>query len=338
MPMLEAIRSIDNSVLQIALVVDENDRLLGSITDGDIRRAILKGVAMDRPVTEVMNASPLSVPPHYQLAELKATMARRGIHQVPVVDAGSRVIDLVIIDDLIKPGAVRDNWVILMAGGQGMRLRPLTEAVPKPLVEVGGKPLLESIIEKFVAQGFVRFQVSVNYLGNQIKARFKDGREWNAEIRYIDESEPLGTAGALSLLDIAPKEPIVVMNADLMTEIDFSKMLDFHREREALATMAVREYDLQVPFGVVNVNDSAIVSIDEKPAQRFLVNAGIYVLEPETLKRIPRNTHLDMPTLFGQWIEEGRTCAAFPIHEYWLDVGRLEDLSRANKRAQETHS
>lgn len=331
--LLETIRSIENSVLQIALVVDDEGRLLGSVTDGDIRRAILSRIDMDQSVTKAMNPNPFSVAPEFDLESMKVLMARRGIHQVPVVDTENRVIDLIIIDDLIKQGAPRDNWVILMAGGQGMRLRPLTEATPKPLVEVGGKPVLESILEKFISQGFTNFYISVNYLGEQIKDRFRDGRQWNAKICYIDERMPLGTAGALGLIDETPGCPVIVMNADLVTNIDFTKMLDFHHEQGALATMAVREYDLQVQFGVVNVDDSAIVSIDEKPVHRFLVNAGIYVLEPEALNCISKNTAMDMPTLFDHWINEGRACAAFPIHEYWLDIGRMEDLSRANHKA-----
>jgi len=221
-----------------------------------------------------------------------------------------------------------------MAGGLGKRLRPLTENIPKPLIEVGGKPILETILEKFVDQGFQRFYISVNYKRDLIKDHFGSGKKWDVEIRYLDENEALGTAGALSLIPETPDKPIIVMNGDLMTDVDFGMMMDFHDDHRAMGTMGVRKYDFQVQFGVVQIENGSISSVNEKPVQKFLVNAGIYVLAPETLKDIPKGQQIDMPTLFNNWTISGKTCAAFPIHEYWLDVGRVEDLEIAEQKAK----
>jgi dTDP-glucose pyrophosphorylase len=334
---LSTIKSIDKSVLQIALVVDSERRLLGSVTDGDIRRAILNGIPMEAAISTVMNQSPYWVSPDYDLKKVKATMTARHYRQVPVLDHDRQVVDLIVIDDLLKSGAKHDNWVVLMAGGQGTRLRPLTENTPKPLIEVGGKPILETILESFVNQGFSKFYISVNYRGEQIKARFGNGAAWNAVIRYLDEQAPLGTAGALSLIKDLPESPLIVMNADLVTDVDFSKMLDFHQDHDSFATMAVREYDIQVQFGVVEIDDGVIRGINEKPVHRFLVNGGIYTLQPESLASIPHDMKMDMPTMFETWIAAGERCVAFPVHEYWLDVGRIEDLTFAEQKAKTTN-
>lgn len=329
---LTAIESIERGVLQIALVLDDDGRLIGSVTDGDVRRAILKGITLDQPVERAMNGAPFSVTPNHDKDELKATMLARRLHQVPVIDGERRVIDLVIIDDLVKNGQTRENWVVLMAGGLGKRLHPLTENTPKPLIEVGGKPLLEGIVENFVSQGFSRFYISINYKGDQIRNHFGDGGMWNSEIRYLSENIPMGTAGALSLIDPPPETPLIVMNGDLLTEIDFNRALEFHDEQGATGTMGVRSYDFQVDFGVVDIDNGCISAINEKPVHKFFVNAGIYVLEPSALADIPRDTATDMPALFESWMAAGKNCAAFPIHEYWLDVGRIEDLERAREQ------
>lgn len=332
---LNAIESIERGVLQIALVVDNDNRLVGSVTDGDVRRAILKGANLNQSVSTVMNATPFRVHRGYDLAAVRETMLARRIHQVPVVDNEGRVIDLVIFDELVKGRQARDNWVVLMAGGRGSRLHPLTENTPKPLLKVGEKPLLEIILEKFVNQGFDNFFISINYQGNQIKQHFASGEKWSVNIRYLEEDRALGTAGALSLLPKKPQSPFIVMNADLMTDIDFSRIIEFHYEQEAVGTMGVRAYDFQVDFGVVEIDDGRISQISEKPVHKFLVNAGIYVLDPIALSDIPDNTMIDMPTLFEKWIQADRRCAAFPIHEYWLDVGRVEDLERAKRDVAE---
>ncbi len=326
----QAIEVIDIGANQICLVVDQEEHLLGTVTDGDVRRAILRGLDMEAPVELVMNREPHVAAPDESDEVLLNRMMTEVIRQIPLLDAGGRVVGLAYIDNLLKPAERRDNWVVLMAGGLGTRLHPLTETAPKPLLSVGDKPLLETILESFVHYNFHRFYISLNYKGEMIKDHFGDGSRWNAEIRYIEEDRRLGTAGALRLIPQRPETPIMVMNGDLLTRVNFQYLLDYHRQHLSKATMCVRAYDFQIPFGVVKIEGTRIKEIDEKPLQSFFVNAGIYVLEPELIDLIPADQYFDMTTLFETVIEAGHTTAVFPIREYWLDVGRMDDLSQAN--------
>ena len=330
-PLAEAIRIIDASSKQICLVVDDAERLLGTITDGDVRRAILNSIPLDAPAERVMNRAPITLASEHDREQAMQLMRSRQIHQIPIVDAGRRVVGLVLIDDLMQAEQRADNWVVLMAGGLGSRLRPLTEATPKPMLKVGSKPLLEIILENLVRQEFRRFYVSVNYRAEVIKEYLGDGSRWGVEIRYVDENERLGTAGPLTLLPEAPTSPILVMNADLLTKVDLRRLLDYHREHNATATITVREYDFQVPYGVVTVEGNRVGAIDEKPVQRFFVNAGIYVIEPRVIGRIPKNKFVDMPDVFRDLVADGATTVAFPIREYWLDIGHMDDFQQANR-------
>lgn len=325
----EAIQTIDEGAIQIALVVDGENRLLGTVTDGDIRRGILKGVSLGDSVRCIMNSRPIIADADESREKILETMKQTRLHQIPVVDARGRLVSVEILDELLKVSN-RENWVMLMAGGLGSRLRPLTDDCPKPLLKVGSKPLLEIILENFLEYGFRKFYLSVNYKAEMVKEYFGDGARWGADIRYVHEDRRLGTAGALSLLPEKPVLPLIVMNGDLLTKVNFQQLLDFHAEHGAKATMCVREYDLQVPYGVVRIENHRILSIDEKPVQRFFVNAGIYVLEPETLDCIPPSAYFDMPDLFLKLIEQKRETSVFPIREYWLDVGHMEDFARAN--------
>jgi dTDP-glucose pyrophosphorylase len=326
----EAIQSINDTAQQICLIVDDDECLLGTITDGDIRRGLLRGVAMDDGVSTVMNGNPVVAAGGISNDGLLQQMTAHRLRQVPLVDAKNRILGLSHLHDLIMPSSDRDNWVVLMAGGLGTRLRPLTDTVPKPLVQVGNKPLLETIIENFAQQNFRKFYISVNYKANAIKQHFGGGEKWGVEIRYLEEQTRLGTAGALRLMDNRPKLPMIVMNGDLLTRVNFCDLLDYHNDHHSKATMCVREYDFQVPFGVVEIEGNQIRKIDEKPIHRFFVNAGIYVLDPELIDRIPANEPFDMTDLFDGLIKEREPTAAFPIHEYWLDIGKIEDLHRAN--------
>ena len=332
--LLTAIKVLDLSALQIALVVDDEEHFLGTVTDGDIRRAILRGISLSDSLDQVMNKSPFFISQGDDRNELIKTMTARQFSHAPVVDNENHIIDLIKLDNLVRGTKQHSNWVVLMAGGQGTRLRPLTNSAPKPLIPVGGKPILESIVENFIAEGFRQFYISVNYKSDMIKEYFGDGKKWGAEIRYLNEADALGTAGPLSLIEKCPTEQLIVMNADLMTDVNFSKMLNFHIEMGAAATMGVREYDFQVQFGVVDLKDGFISKINEKPLQRFLVNGGIYILEPKILSLVPPGQFFDMPVLFDMLIERKEKCSAFPIHEYWLDVGRIEDLENAEWRAK----
>jgi dTDP-glucose pyrophosphorylase len=329
-PLREAIAKIDKSALQVALVLNPDNTLAGLVTDGDIRRFILSGKDLDVPVCEVMNSQPTTVLESVPRSEMLALMRRKVIHHLPLVNAENQVVDLSTLDDLI--GIVkRPNWVVIMAGGLGTRLYPLTKDRPKPLLTVGGKPILEIIIENFAEQGFKQIFLSVNYKAEMIEDYFKNGDQWGVEISYLREKERLGTAGALSLLPSKPNLPIIVMNGDILTRTRFDNFLQFHELHGALATMAIREYDLQVPYGVVRVDGTKIKSIEEKPVQRFFVNSGIYALSPGALDYVPSGTFFDMPSLFQQLAVDICTTAAYPLREYWLDIGRMSDLERANE-------
>ncbi|CAA7621671.1 nucleotidyltransferase family protein [Magnetospirillum sp. UT-4] len=331
-PIAEAIRIIDESSKQICLVVDDQGRLQGTVTDGDIRRAILRSHPLDLPVERIMNRTPITARPDEDRAALLARMKARRVHQLPIVAADGRVVGLAVVDEMMQVDQRGlDNWVVLMAGGLGMRLRPLTEDTPKPLLKVGNRPLLEIALEELVRQGFRRFYVSVNYLGEKIKEALGDGARWDADIRYLDETKRMGTAGALSLIPEPPEAPVMVMNADLLTKLNLKSLLDYHHDHRAAATIAVRDYEFQVPYGVVRVDNQRIVGIDEKPRQHFFVNAGIYVLNPEVIARIPRDSFVDMPDVFDGLIRDGLPTAAFPLREYWLDIGRMNDFDQANR-------
>lgn len=326
----EAIAVIDASSAQICLVVDEERRLLGTMTDGDIRRSILRSNSLDEPVSGAFNTHPHSIHQVTGRDTMLALMREKEIHHLPVVDREGQVIGLVLVEELLAPGEPLENWVVLMAGGLGTRLRPLTEKTPKPMLRVGNKPLLETILENFVSQDFRQFYISINYRADLIKEHFADGSRWGAEIRYLHEKQEMGTAGALSLIEETPTTPLLVMNGDLLTNVNFRNLLRFHQEQDSMATMCVREIDLEVPFGVVNINRERIVQIDEKPVHRFLVNAGIYLIEPSVLALIPSGRRSDMTAIFGKIVDAGHTTAVFPIREYWLDVGRPEQYRIAN--------
>ncbi|MFQ5618952.1 MAG: nucleotidyltransferase family protein [Rhodospirillales bacterium] len=331
----DAIEAIDRGSLQICLVVDAERRLLGTVTDGDIRRAILAGMDMGAPAAGIMYRTPHIGREGDAKETLLARMAAEMIRQIPLLDAEGRVVGLAYVDDLLSPPKARENWVVLMAGGMGTRLRPLTESAPKPLLTVGDKPLLETILESFVEQNFRRFYMAVHYRADMIRDHFGDGGKWDVEIRYVEEDTRLGTAGALRLIPERPQSPMIIMNGDLLTRVNFEHLLDYHRQHASKATMCVRAYDFRVPFGVVQIEDSRITGIDEKPLHSFFVNAGIYVLEPEVIDRIPEGQLYDMTTLFEGIIKSEDTTAVFPIHEYWLDVGRMDDLDQANKEFPE---
>jgi dTDP-glucose pyrophosphorylase len=329
-PLGEAIQKIDKSGIQLALVMNTDGTLAGVLSDGDVRRAILRAVQLQSPTSEAMNRSPTTAPATASRSDLLALMRRKILHHLPLLDGHGKVVGLATLDELA--GVVeRPNWVVLMAGGLGSRLMPLTERTPKPMLPVGGKPILENVLEGFAEQGYRRFFLAVNYLADRIQEHFGDGSRWGVEINYLQEDKRLGTAGALSLLPQRPADPFFVMNGDLLTRVRFESLLNFHVEHNAAATMAVREYDFQVPYGVVRMEGPCISAIDEKPIQHFFVNAGIYALSPEMLDEIPADTFFDMPTLFDKLLKSGKTACAYPLREYWLDIGRMEEFERAQK-------
>ncbi|CAA7613612.1 Nucleoside-diphosphate-sugar pyrophosphorylase [Candidatus Terasakiella magnetica] len=326
---LQAIEALDKGALRIVLVVDGDGRLLGTVTDGDIRRGILRGLSLDLGVTEVMNRRFHSGLAGTDRHVLLAGMRRDNLQQLPLLDGEGRVVGLETIEDILHLQE-RDNWVVLMAGGEGRRLYPLTESTPKPLLAVGSKPILETILDRFIEAGFRRFFISVNYLAHRVEAHFGDGSSRGVEIAYLREDSKLGTAGALRLLPSRPDKPVFVMNGDILTNVDFGRLLAFHAEQAARATMCVREHALTIPYGVVELNGSRVASIAEKPEIRNFVNAGIYVLDPAALDFIPPEGSYNMTQLFDSLLAQQQACAAFPIREYWLDIGRHDDFERAN--------
>lgn len=324
----QAVAAIDRGTRQIALVVDDAGRLVATVTDGDVRRGLLRGLGLDSPVAAVMNRTPITIHEEDGPEAARRLMRARRLHHVPIVDEGGRLVDLAWIDD-ISGITRRETRVVLMAGGLGHRLRPLTETVPKPMLPIGGRPILEHILRSFVDQGFVRFTISLNYLGEQVQDHFKDGEEFGAEIDYIEEKERLGTAGALSMLPERPDSPFIVMNGDLLTQIRFEALLRFHSEIDAVATLCARRFEMQVPYGVIDSEGSYLRGILEKPVHSHFVNAGIYVLSPMVLDELSLGQPLDMPDLFTRITDGGAKAGVFPLREYWLDIGRLEDLQRA---------
>jgi dTDP-glucose pyrophosphorylase len=327
-PILQTMQRIDTGSAQIVLVIDENDRLIGAVTDGDIRRAILGGVGLDSPIATVMNPNPTSIGRDATREEAIALMRSRAIHQIPVIDGERRVVDLITLDDVLRTDQ-EDSLVVLMAGGVGSRLRPLTEQTPKPLLPIGGRPLLEITISNLARQGFGRFFVSVNYKASMFRDHFAKGQRLGVEIDYLEEEEKLGTAGALRLLPERPKGPVLVINGDILTNLDARRLIRFHRDERVPATMCVRSYEWRVPYGVVQMDDGRLAGFEEKPIRAEFVNAGIYVLSPEALDHLPPNGAVDMPTLFSNVVRGIGRPAVYVLNDYWLDIGHMEDLQRA---------
>lgn len=325
-----AMEIITNSQVGIVLVTEQDRRLLGIVVDSDIRRALLRGKGMEVPISEVMNATPFIADAAASSTELAVIFRAQRMAYLPIVDKEHKLVGLAGMVDYMTIPESCPNWVVIMAGGQGMRLRPLTEKTPKPMMRIGNKPLLELVIERLVASGLNRFILSVNYLGDQIKDHFGDGSRWAAQIEYVTEDTKMGTAGALGLITRDLERSFIVMNGDLLTKVNFRSLLDFHQGDGNLATLCVREYDFQVPYGVVKMQDNKLASIDEKPVHRFFVNAGIYVLEPSVLSQLKAKTSRDMPDLLdGINRSSPGKVGCFPIQEYWLDIGKVEDYQRA---------
>lgn len=329
----EAIRNLNDSALQIALVVAPDDRLIGTITDGDIRRGLLKGLDLGSAIDSIVHREPLVAPVHLGREVVLQLMKVNKVRQLPIVDNAGRVQGLHLWDELVVSES-RSNVMVIMAGGRGSRLRPHTENCPKPLLPVAGKPMLERIVERAKTEGFEHFVLAIHYLGHMIEEHFGDGRRWRVRIDYLREPTPLGTAGALGLLNPAPSEPMVVTNGDVLTDVRYAELLEFHKRHAAAATMAVRVHEWQHPFGVVHTRGVDIVGFEEKPISRSHINAGIYVLDPIALDCLRDGEACDMPALFVRLQGRGLRTIVYPMHEPWLDVGRPDDYATAQMRSQ----
>ncbi|MBM3349481.1 MAG: CBS domain-containing protein [Betaproteobacteria bacterium] len=328
----QAIKNLDESKMQISLVVSEDGALLGTLTDGDIRRGLLRGMNLESPIDSIVHRNAIVVSTSINPDMAFRIMQANKIRQLPVVDSERRVVGLHLLEAGAESSA-QTIPIVIMVGGLGTRLRPQTEKYPKPLLPVAGKPILEHIIERAKAQGFSHFVLAVNYLGHMIEDYFGNGDRWQVRIDYLREDIPLGTAGALSLLRPPPETMFAVSNGDVLTDIRYSEILDFHAYYDATATMAVRRHEWQHPFGVVKTNGVDIVGLNEKPVSRTYVNAGIYVLNPSALDLLAPDEPCDMPALFARLRKQGKRTVAYAMYEQWVDIGRPEDLDRARNDA-----
>lgn len=330
MQIQRAIEIIDAGSQQIALVVDADRKLLGTVTDGDIRRGLIRGLSLNQPVAQIMNPRPVTIPEIADKTSILNIMRVNKLRHLPVVDDAGHLIGIEKLDDLIQTPR-RENWVVMMAGGLGTRLRPLTENCPKPMLEIGGRPILETMLTEFVKQGFGRFCFSVNYRAQQIIDYFGDGSRWGITLDYIREDYPMGTAGSLGLFCSETDQPVIVINGDILTRLSFDQLLSFHEKRGASATVAVAAYDFKVDYGVVRVDRDLLTGFEEKPVFTNFINAGIYVLNPEVIKRLEGESCLDMNALLEGMLQNRERVCAFPIREYWTDIGKMDDFIQAQQ-------
>jgi dTDP-glucose pyrophosphorylase len=325
--LMTAIKKLDEAGMGVLFVINSQGKMLGMMTDGDLRKALLRGHQLNASLVGAMNTQ-FTYGKSGQSHEASINQLRRIRRcHLPILDEEKRLVDVIFLEE--DYFAHNDAPVVLMVGGLGSRLGELTKDTPKPMLQMGNAPILENILSAFIREGFEKFYFAVNYKSHAIEEHFGNGSRWNVNIRYIREEKRLGTAGALSLLPERPDQAFIVMNGDVLTDMNFQKALDFHHESKGKATMAVRKHEVQIPFGVVELKDNCIEKIIEKPVQDFFVNAGIYVLDPSCLDLIPLNTHFDMPELFQRMLNAGEKLSTYLIYEYWRDIGRLQDYEVA---------
>jgi dTDP-glucose pyrophosphorylase len=335
----DAVGAIEEGRRGIAVIVDDQGSLVGTVTDGDIRRSILAGYGLDSAVEKAMNRNPITAPVGSSESFLADLLVERSLEALPLIDQQGQFVEIVHIREL-KPetnegGGEEFAAAVIMAGGEGRRLQPLTDNLPKPLIEVGGMPMIERQVRDLVRAGVPHIYISVNYLGHMIEEHFGDGSRFDTKITYLHENEKMGTAGALSLLPEPPKAPILVMNGDVLTNPSFRSLFLYHNDQKSTLTIAATEYQIEIPYGVLETQGARITGISEKPSQRFLCNAGIYVLSPEALEIMPDKIPCDMPDLVNIALEKSHSVCVFPMHEYWADVGNARDLERAEQEIRQ---
>ena len=332
----QAVHILNEIALRIVLITDTTGVLVGTISDGDIRRGLLKGLNLASSIESIIHHDALVVPPELSRDTVLQLMTANKIQQIPIVNEKMHVVGLHLWDEMGAP-STRSNVMVIMAGGKGTRLHPQTKDCPKPLLPVAGKPILEHIIDRAKAEGFSHFVLAIYHLGQMIEEYFGHGERFGVKIEYLREEAPLGTAGALSLLSPLPDSAFVVTNGDVITDIRYGELIDFHQQHNAAATMAVRGYEWQNPFGVVETQGIEITGYEEKPISRSHINAGVYVIEPSALKLLAKAAPCDMPSLFELLQRKAERIVAYPIHEPWLDVGRPADLAEAGKKNLNTN-
>ncbi len=326
----DAIKVLNDCGLRIVMVVDDYFQLVGTISDGDIRRGLLRGLTLNSPTEQVVNKESITVSPGMERELVVDLMKVNKIQQIPIIDNSKKVIGLHLLDE-IDSVDLKENKFVIMAGGKGSRLHPQTKNCPKPMLHVAGRPILEHIIKRASLEGFCDFLIAVNYLGEMIEDYFGDGSNFGVNIAYLKENSPMGTAGALSLIDPLPTEAFVVSNGDVITDIKYAELLDFHLKHKAHGSMAIRPDEWQNPFGVVEIEGIRIVGYEEKPITRSYSNAGVYVIDPSKLSLLRKNQFYNMPDLFNLIQESNGLTIAYPIHEKWIDVGRPNDLLQAQR-------
>lgn len=326
----EAIMNLEVTALRVTLIINKEERLVGIVTDGDIRRGFIRGFGLQSPISQIMNSKPLTVDVKASARTIHFLMEEHKIQHVPVVDDLIRVVGLFVLESRSKSNS-RMNRVVIMAGGKGIRMRPLTENTPKPMVLIAGKPILEHVLERLKQQGFSLFTICTSYLGQVIKEYFGDGSKWGVDIEYIDEKSPLGTAGSIRNLQKVGNLPFIVTNGDIISEINLGDMVDFHVEQRAVATMAIRPHEIQNQFGVVETNGIEISAITEKPKYRTHVSTGIYVLEANVVDLLPKSDVIQMPELFDHLRILGNRTLAFHAQDRWIDLAKVGDIATTEK-------
>ncbi len=329
--LIDVLNNLESEKSQIVLIIDSDKKLLGTVSDGDIRRHLITGKTLSTKVSEVMNKNFISIKKGENKQRILKLMKEKSISQIPVLDESGKILEIVLLKELIEVKEFLDNPVLIMAGGIGSRLRPFTEKCPKPMLKVGEKPILEILIEQFIDNGFSNFYISVNYLKEQIIEYFGNGKKWGIDIKYLIEKEPLGTAGAISFLPKEIKKPFIVINGDILTKFNMRQMIDFHNKNQSQMTICTREYEVKIPFGVVETKGIELKQIIEKPSYKHYINAGVYTFNHEILEIIPKNKPLDMPDLISKLQSLNKKIIICPIHEYWIDIGRHETLNKAHK-------
>ena len=333
--MLDVMRVIDRSGLEVALVCERDRTLVGTVTDGDLRRALIQGSDLKRPISEICNRKFTAIGNEVARAQALRMMVDRHFKCLPVVDATGKLVDLHTLYTALR-GQDTGSCAVVMAGGKGERLGELTSGMPKPMIPVGDKPILEHIVLHLVNHGISTIYISVSYLGKMIEDYFEDGSRFFCKIKYLHEDIPLGTGGPLALLPEKPTKPLVVMNGDLLTRINLGMMLKFHRAGGFAATVALREHVVKVPFGVAELEGSRVRKLVEKPTLNYRINAGIYVLEPATVAKVPTGRMYPITELLDQCIKEGQGVGAYHMQEAWTDIGLPEELERVQQQLRES--
>jgi len=324
----EAIKVLDKNGNGFLAIVDESNKLIGILTDGDIRRAILDNKTE---LSHIINKTPETMPESSSRFSVINQLKKSHKKHMPIIDNNGILKDVIVLSD--SEFNLKPNWVVIMAGGLGTRLGELTKNIPKPMLEVGGKPMLLHIMELFVSHGFTKFFISVNFKAEIIKSYFKDGRDFGLKIVYLEETKRLGTGGALGLIQQDIEHPLFVTNGDIITSIDYDDMLNYHKRNNSNATMAIRKSTYQIPYGVIEIDaNNNICSLTEKPEHSYYVNTGTYIVNPETLSLVPKNEFYDLPRIFEQLQKNNKVTKSYEITQYWIDMGKPEDYDEIKRK------